>query len=67
MISDTLLELGLHRVIAECFVEQVASAHVLEKLGMRKEAHFLKNAWKACVWRDTYLYALLNDEWKSSE
>jgi RimJ/RimL family protein N-acetyltransferase len=55
-------ELGLHRVIAECFVEQMFSAHVLEKLGMRREAHCLKNAWKAGAWPATYLYALLEDE-----
>ena len=55
-------QLALHRVVAECFVEQVASARIFEKLGMRREAHFRKNALKAGVWRDTYLYALLNEE-----
>jgi [ribosomal protein S5]-alanine N-acetyltransferase len=55
-------QLALHRVVAECFVEQVASARIFQKLGMRREAHFRKNALKAGVWRDTYLYALLNEE-----
>jgi RimJ/RimL family protein N-acetyltransferase len=58
--------LRLHRIVAECFVEQTASVHIFEKLGMRREAHFLKNAQKAGVWRDTYLYALLDNEWNSS-
>jgi RimJ/RimL family protein N-acetyltransferase len=31
-------ELGLHRVWAECVAENAASARVLEKLGMRREA-----------------------------
>jgi [ribosomal protein S5]-alanine N-acetyltransferase len=55
--------LELHRVVAECFVDHVASARVLEKLGMRREAHFIKNSRKAGQWRDTYSYALLRDEW----
>jgi ribosomal-protein-alanine N-acetyltransferase len=55
--------LGLHRVAAECFVEQTASIRVFQKLGMRREAHFVRNAWKSGVWRDAYSYALLSDEW----
>ncbi len=58
-------QLGLHRVVAECFVEQVASARIFEKLGMRREGHFRKNALKAGIWRDTYLYAVLNEEWRA--
>jgi [ribosomal protein S5]-alanine N-acetyltransferase len=56
--------LKLHRVVAECFVENFASARVLTKLGMRREAHFVENTLKAGQWRDTYLYALLREEWR---
>jgi ribosomal-protein-alanine N-acetyltransferase len=66
MLSFGFESLGLHRIVAECFVEQIASVRIFEKLGMRREAHFLKNAHKAGVWRDTYLYALLDNEWNSS-
>src|SRR5579863_3389148 len=45
--------LNLHRVTAECFVEQTLSVRIMEKLGMRREAHCLKKALKAGVWRDT--------------
>ena len=58
-------DLNLHRVTAECFVEQTISVRIMEKLGMRREAHCLKSAWKAGVWRDTYSYALLDDEWNA--
>jgi [ribosomal protein S5]-alanine N-acetyltransferase len=58
-------DLHLHRVTAECFVEQARSVRIMEKLGMRREGHCLKNAWKAGVWRDTYTYALLDTEWKA--
>jgi RimJ/RimL family protein N-acetyltransferase len=69
--SQALIEFGfkqlnLHRVAAECFVEQKASIRIFEKLRMRREAHFVQNALKSGVWRDTYLYALLSDEWDQS-
>jgi len=35
----------------------------MEKLGMRREAHFRKNAMEKCEWRDSYLYAILAEEW----
>ena len=37
-----------------------------EKLRMRREAHFRKNAFKAGEWRDTYLFALLKEEWSDT-
>ena len=66
-----LLEYGfealqLHRIIATCQPENVASDRVMEKLGMRREAHFRK-----CIrgpddlWWDEYFYALLEEEWFS--
>lgn len=57
-------ELKMHRIIATCDVRNVASAHVLEKLGMRREGHFLKDAFMRGSWRDSYLYAILEEEWK---
>jgi [ribosomal protein S5]-alanine N-acetyltransferase len=64
LIQCGFTELNLHRVVAECIVENIASMRVLEKLGMRREGHFRKNLLKAGQWRDTYLYALLREEWR---
>lgn len=56
--------LHLHRIIATCQPENVASWRVMEKLGMRREAH-----WRKCIrrpenqWWDEYFYALLEEEW----
>jgi [ribosomal protein S5]-alanine N-acetyltransferase len=55
--------LGLHRIVATCDVENKASSRVLEKLHMRREGHFLKDAVKREEYRDSYLYALLEEEW----
>jgi RimJ/RimL family protein N-acetyltransferase len=55
--------LGRHRVIATCQPENVASWRVMEKLGMRREAHFRRGLHqKTGEWWDEYFYALLADE-----
>jgi ribosomal-protein-alanine N-acetyltransferase len=58
--------LDLRRIIADCFVLNPASQRVLEKLGMRREGHFLQSIRKAGAWHDVYLYALLREEWIQS-
>ncbi len=56
--------LGLRRVTAVCFAENVASARVLEKAGMRREGHLVQDCWRAeAGWSDSYVYALLRTEW----
>lgn len=56
--------LGLHRVIATCQPENVASWRVMERLGMRREAHFHQSIpQEDGTWWDEYLYAILNAEW----
>ena len=64
LIDWGFTQLNLHRVVAECAVENVPSTRILEKLGMRREAHFRKNIIKAGRWQDTYLYAQLREEWR---
>jgi RimJ/RimL family protein N-acetyltransferase len=55
--------LGRHRMIATCQPENVASWRVMEKLGMRREAHFRRGLYqKTGEWWDEYFYALLADE-----
>ena len=58
--------LGLHRVIATCQPENTASWRVMEKLGMRREAHFRKGHYRGATWWDEYFYALLAKEWPSA-
>jgi [ribosomal protein S5]-alanine N-acetyltransferase len=54
---------GLHRVWATCDPRNRASYRVMEKLGMRREAHFRKDVMEKGEWRDSYLYAILREEW----
>lgn len=55
--------LKLHRIWATCDVRNAGSVAVLEKLGMRREGTLLKNLWVKGGWRDTHLYAVLEEEW----
>lgn len=56
-------ELGLHRIWAECIADNVASARVLTKLGMQREARFREHQWFRDRWWDTEIYAILDREW----
>lgn len=55
--------LRLHRVWATCDVRNRGSFAIMEKLGMRREGTLRKNQLVRDGWRDTHLYALLDEEW----
>lgn len=55
--------LGLHRIHAHCIAENVASAHVLEKIGMRYEGRLRESEWMKGRWWDTLHFAILDYEW----
>ena len=56
-------ELGHHRIWATCDARNHGSYAIMEKVGMRREGHLLKNLKAHDGWRDSYVYALLADEW----
>jgi RimJ/RimL family protein N-acetyltransferase len=55
--------LGLHRVIGRLDGRNTASARVLERLGMRREAHLVENEIVKGEWTDELVYAMLEHEW----
>lgn len=57
--------LNLHRMYATCDTENIGSSRVMEKCGMRREAHFKQDMFIKGKWRDTYSYAILESEWRS--
>lgn len=56
-------QLRLHRISAWCIAENVASARVLKRLGMRQEGHFRENEWFKGRYWDSLVYAMLDREW----
>jgi [ribosomal protein S5]-alanine N-acetyltransferase len=67
MVDLGFTQFALHRISADCVAENVGSARVLEKVGMKLEGR-LRDAeyFKGRYW-DTLLYAVLKDEWKEKK
>ncbi len=66
--SKELLSIGFevydfHRISGRCDARNVASYRVMEKLGMRREAHFIHNEIFKGEWGDELVYAILREEW----
>ena len=57
-------DFGFHRVIGRTEARNASSARVLEKLGMRLEAHLVENEWVKGEWQSELGYALLDREWR---
>jgi RimJ/RimL family protein N-acetyltransferase len=57
-------DVGLHRVIGRTEARNTASARVLERLGMRREAHLIENEYVKGEWQSELVYALLDREWR---
>ena len=57
-------ELEMHRIIADCDTQNTASYRTLEKLGFRREAHFIESYLINGVYGSEYHYGLLQREWR---
>ena len=57
--------LGLHRVVARIDRRNEASARLAARLGMRQEAHFVRNALAKGEWVDELIFAMLAEEWRA--
>ena len=65
LLAYVFRALGKHRVIAVTDTRNAPAARLLERVGMRREGHFLENVWFKGGWGDEYQYALLEREWRT--
>ena len=57
-------ELGVRRVTANCFLDNEMSLRLMERVGMRRELHAVRESLhRSGRWLDTVGYAMLKDEW----
>ena len=56
---------GFHRIVGRLDARNTASAAVLERLGMRREAHLRENEFVKGEWADGLIYAMLAAEWEA--
>ena len=60
--------LGLRRVTAQCFADNVASWRLMERIGMRREEYAVRDALhRSRGWLDAVTYAILADEWRARQ
>ncbi|MBX7266475.1 GNAT family N-acetyltransferase [Micromonospora sp. Llam7] len=65
MVAYSFDRLGVRRITAGCFADNLASVRILEKIGMRREQHGVGDSWHAELgWVDGYTYALLAEAWR---
>jgi len=58
--------LGMHRIVATCDVENVASARVLAKSGMQYEGRMREVLPVRGVWHDQFQWAIIDHEWSAT-
>lgn len=58
-------ELGLHRIVGRCDGRNTSSARLMERLGMRREAHLVENEFIKGEWTDELVFAMLDREWRA--
>ena len=68
--AESLLMLGFdaigwHRIIGSCDARNHPSARLMERIGMRQEAHFVHSQIVKGQWADELVYAILDDERKA--
>ena len=67
LLRHCFQDLGLRRVTANCFVDNDTSRRLLERVGMRREVHAVRDSLhRSGRWLDTLGYAILEDEWSLS-
>ena len=58
--------LDAHRIVAEIIGGNDASVRLAERVGFRREAHFVQCALIKGVWRDEIVCSILRDEWSAA-
>jgi RimJ/RimL family protein N-acetyltransferase len=66
LLRHCFQDVGLRRVTANCFLDNHASWRLLERVGMRRELHAVRESLhRSGQWLDTVGYALLEEEWSA--
>jgi RimJ/RimL family protein N-acetyltransferase len=64
LIRYCFQDLGVRRVIANCLLDDDTSWRLMERVGMRRELHAIRESLhRSGRWLDTVGYAILEEEW----
>lgn len=65
LIDYAFKTLKLNKIIAHCDLRNTASFGLMEKLGMKREAHLVAHTKIAGISCDSYRYALIRKQWRN--
>lgn len=60
-------KLELHRISARTSRDNIRSWLLMERIGMRREAHFKQSEFVNGEWQDEFIYSVLAEEWHSKQ
>ena len=63
LLADLFGALGVHRVFASVDPRNGASMALMQRVGMRQEAHFRESLWFKGEWADDVVFGMLKAEW----
>jgi len=64
LLRYSFQDLGVRRVVANCFLDNETSWRLMERVGMRRELHAIRESLhRSGRWLDTVSYAILDEEW----
>ena len=52
----------VHRIQANIDARNLSSAKLCERVGMRREAHFIQDYWNKGEWTDSFIYGMLSSD-----
>ena len=62
-VIEYLFAVGkVHRIQANLDCRNIHSASLCARVGMRQEAHLIKDFWNKGEWTDSYVYGMLNSD-----
>ncbi|MDP2060467.1 MAG: GNAT family N-acetyltransferase [Flavobacteriaceae bacterium] len=64
VIEYLFKELNKHRIITSIDPDNKNSIRMVERIGFRKEAHFIESLWVNEKWVDDLIYALIEKDWE---
>jgi RimJ/RimL family protein N-acetyltransferase len=67
LLGHLFLDLGLHRVFGSVDPRNLASMRLLQRVGMRQEAHCIESYWAKGEWADDVIFAILRREWTEAQ
>ncbi|MGB8887516.1 MAG: GNAT family protein [Candidatus Korobacteraceae bacterium] len=67
LLDYLLVKLDKHRVFGSVDPRNVRSIRLMQRVGMRKEAHFVQSLWFQGEWVDDMIFAMLASDWKSGK